>query len=217
MIDEYVKRLQEMKKHYIEGSLKKTDFVKRKEVKEKSISSDKEKHDDLILSEQLLNEASKEARRNSKEILEEIVTRGLQVTYGENVQMRVKLNEKKNPVTASIEVLTEYADGINVNDPKDADGGGMADMMSLASFIGFNYLHERNKMFISLDEPTKYLSDGYSSLDVAKFLFEVSVSLEKQIFLITHDKTLMQAGDKNFLFELDANGVSQVIDKKEIT
>lgn len=216
MVDEYRKRLNALKKLHVEGSIKRKDLVDKKTAKELSIGSEKDAYDILIMEEQLLNEASKEARKNSGEILERIVTRGIQVVYGEDVSMNVVIDERKNPVTAVIEVETEYADGVTANDPKDADGGGMADIVSLANIIGFNYLSKKNKFALALDEPTKYLSEGYSSLDVAKFLYEVSSSLQKQVFLVTHDKTIMQAGDKNFLFELDKYGATRVTNKKDI-
>ncbi|HON83779.1 MAG TPA: ATP-binding protein, partial [Caldisericia bacterium] len=59
-----------------------------------------------------------------------------------------------------------------------------------------------------LDEPLTFLDEGSKKL-IGEFLKKVSEILGRQIILITHDRILMEIGDKTFYVKIK-DGVSKI-------
>lgn len=167
----------------------------------------------------LLLSASEEARNVSKDIFEDISTNGLQTILGENLSVIIEFGEKNDNPTAEFLIKSTYENGEDVIvDPTSEDGGGAADIVALSSLLTINsLLSEQNSSVICIDEPTKFVSKG-NSLDVAKFLKNITHDLNKQIIMVTHDNVSHEIADKSYYIELDSFGVSQIKDitKKNI-
>lgn len=207
---EFQKHLSGLKEIYNEeyGVLRKLE--KDKSDKETQLKLYNEQSEELGIKKELLKEACTEARKNARDILQDMSTRGLQSIMGDHINLCINLKEGNTP-EAEFVVKSEYSDGYVVeNDPAEGDGGGVADIVSFSNFFSMNYLAgKKNVAPILLDEPTKFVSAGHSD-NVAKFLYEVSRYFSKQVFMSTHDKFLANSGDKSFRFELDGEGKTQV-------
>lgn len=160
----------------------------------------------------LLQDASVEARKNAKDLLQNMATNALQFIIGEYMSMDIKLDEKGNSPVAEFLVKSKY-DGYTVEaDPAEEEGGGIGDIVSFASFIAMLQLTGSNNVApLFLDEPSKYVSKGHSE-NVAKFLFEVSGDSERQVFMVTHDEYLAKMGDTAYHFHIDDKGISRTIE-----
>ena len=201
----------------LKGIMKK-DYIENSAVKEKLLSNiDKENKNietlskDMELYEKkktLLQEASNEARKFSKDMFEVIATEALKTVLGENLSVVIELGELKGIKTADFKIKAEYDTGDVIVDPTEEDGGGAADIVSLASLISINsYLSDENSAPLILDEPTKFVSKG-NALDVANFLQEISHDMNRQIIMVTHDGVSKNVASKAFEIELDEHGCS---------
>lgn len=210
ILEDFKEKLELLKQIYNEdlGVYKKLELDKAE--KEKEINSMKEQKESLVIKKVLLQDACVEARKNAKDVLEDVSTRGLQAIMGEHLSLVINLKENGTP-EADFVIKSNYGDYVVENDPANGDGGGVADIVSFSNFISMNYLAGKsNTAPLLLDEPSKYVSSEHSE-NVAKYLYEVSKYFKKQVFMITHDKLLANMGDKSYIFKLDNEGKTNVV------
>lgn len=198
------------------------DSFKEQTIIKKRLQNDLNKEKNLIFSYEkeidiynkkklLLVESSKEARNASKEIFEYIATNALQTILGENLSVVINFGQNKENTTAEFMIKSTYKDKEDIIvDPTNEDGGGAADIVALSSLITINsLLSDNNSAVIAIDEPTKFVSKG-NSLDVAKFLKDITKDMNKQILMVTHDGVSKEIADKAYHIELDEKGISKV-------
>lgn len=193
------------------GALKKIEESKSKNIdKLDSITKEKEK---LLLKKSILKEASTEARKSAGKLLDGMSTNAIQSIISNKKRVQTIFNEKNNNPTANVFVFEKTANGKEVDtDPTEEDGGGVADIVSLANFLAFGELTKNtNKAPLFLDEPSKYVSKLYRN-GVADFLYEMSHYFKRQVFMSTHDEALVDAGDKVYYIKKDNNGCSNLLD-----
>jgi DNA repair exonuclease SbcCD ATPase subunit len=92
--------------------------------------------------------------------------------------------------------------------PLDAAGGGVVDIISLALRMAFWSLTKTSRPLLILDEPLKQLSADLQS-KASDMLKSISEKLGIQILMVTHEKALLDAVDKQFEVKL-VDGVSEV-------
>ena len=203
------------------------EYIKNTAVREKlkvDLESENKKieeyHKDIEIYEKkkkLLQDAASEARKFSKEMFESVSTEALQTILGDNLSVEVKLGETGGTQTADFLVKAKYGEDEVIVDPTDEDGGGVADIIALASLISMNsFISDENSAPLILDEPTKYVSKGNAE-DVALFLSETSKNMKKQIIMVTHDGVSKDFADKAYKIHLDENGnsISETVSKTE--
>lgn len=190
------------------GQIKeKTDFINRR----KNENSKLEKTYNTNLKKKfLLQEACDTARKTSYDRFATIATMGLQQIFGKDISVKIAASEKNSVPTANFLVRTKYDGYETLTNPTDSDGGGVADIISLSAFICMNILYgDKNTAPLFLDEPTKFVSAGYSSA-VAKFIKDISEEYNKQIIMVTHAKETQYSADAVFNVALDDTGKSVV-------
>jgi hypothetical protein len=159
----------------------------------------------------LLQDASVEARKNAKDLLQNMATNALQFIIGEYVSLDIDLDEKGNSPVAEFIVKSKYKGYAVEADPAEEEGGGIGDIVSFASFIAMLQLTGTNNVApLFLDEPSKYVSKGHSE-NVAKFLYEVSGDSGRQVFMVTHDEYLAKMGDTAYHFQINDEGITQTL------
>lgn len=169
-----------------------------RDKKEKERDKVIDKKDKLELEIQLLTDVVKEAKENAKETLKYMTTNALQFIMGDNICFDIDMSENG----ADFLVRAEYGsiDEIVETDPAEEEGGGIADICSCTTQIGMlNIMEQSNFAPLLLDEPSKYVSKGYSE-PFAKFLFETSSSTNRQTIMVTHDQLLAKMGNKAYHF-----------------
>lgn len=162
---------------------------------------------------EIYKKAAEYARENSKLTIENIVSRALQAIFQDNMEFKIELAEKGNKPAADFLVSSTWEnDFVITNDPQEARGGGIVDIISLALRIALMETCRIPKSVpLVLDEPAKHVSDEYIS-NVAAFLHEVIKAFERQIIMVTHNHYLASAGDMVYEVKME-NGESKVIVK----
>lgn len=153
---------------------------------------------------------AEEARKDACEAAENMVTQALSsVITDRDVAFKVQLGTSRKRPDARFKVFTRDANGERTTDPLSGNGGGIADVLSLALRI---LLLESAQPAIGgplfLDEPGKHVAPVYAP-HVAEFLRTVCREFGRQVILITHSDDLAQIGDKSYDVRL-VDGISVV-------
>lgn len=165
-----------------------------------SIKKDNEKK---LIMKNLIEKSASEARDNGIALLEQILTSSLQTVFGDNTEAKLNKDLKDGIPTLSVSVLKNVEDGVIVIDPTEADGGGLADIVALASFMGIGQLVDNNYAPYVLDEPTKYVSEGETAENSADFIKNMVEFSKKQTIVSTHDKALLEKKDLSYVLVMD--------------
>lgn len=212
MLSELMGRISNIDKHIKEERAKQGLLQKQKNDKEALKKKKIEDNEVLLMQKALLNDTSKEARNQGKEILADMATLAVQSVFGDNMYVDINITEKDGIPQADVTVFKKYDYGVIEVDPSGNDGGGLADIVSLALFMGVRQINgDKNFAPNVLDEPSKYVSDGSLSEKFAEFLPSMVNYSKRQTIVATHDIPLMEAGDVVYKMTLDKNtGISHV-------
>lgn len=145
----------------------------------------------------LLTKVSDYARRQLVERIEETVTAALQtVLADDSLRFMVEIGERNKQSTAEWRVVSRYAEVEISNNPEDARGGGIVDIVSLALRLALLELtRPRPEGLVVLDEIAKMVSVQYS-YNLARFLKAYAQETGRQLLLVTHNSTLALSGDR---------------------
>jgi DNA repair ATPase RecN len=165
---------------------------KRKQIleliveKENSIKEGLEEREILGETLILLQEASVEAREQSVQTMQNLVTRPLQYVFEDNTRFEIDMKTKGENSSADFSVVTEFDYGVVHADPKGSAGGGKGDITALALLTTLNCsVGTKITAPLIVDEPSKYVSPASKALNVGKFLREISVAFNRQVILST--------------------------------
>lgn len=162
----------------------------------------------------LLREICNTARKTAIDSFESLATDGVKFIFGPHIAIKVETEKEGNTPSADFKIVTKYDDYEVVTDPTDEDGGGIADIVALTTFLCMNILSGDNSAPMFLDEPTKFVSEGLASR-VADFIKSITNDYDKQIIMVTHAKETRLAADKVLWVEINKDGVSHVADITE--
>lgn len=171
--------------------------IKENEIKLEYLNNQK----DIYLKTKLLLEKSGEfAREQAKTTIEKIVTKALDyIIHDRNMRFVIEMDYVKGRSNGTIAefYVEEDIDGMWVKyKPKEAKGGGIVDVVSLALLFAMKFCYGLKGPLI-LDEPTKHLSRDYS-VKVTEFLKDISSNYDTQIIMVTHNDYLSESADKVF-------------------
>lgn len=187
------KRIQEYNEHYIEKEKELKILTSQKEEKVKEIEIIDNQIIDITTEKILLENSSLKALNLSKDIMEEVSTNSLRAVFDDEREVVINLGTKSGQRTAELLMLQ---DGDDTNPAKE-EGGGVADIVSVTSFLALGDLLHENYAPLFLDEPNKFLSKEYSE-KMALYLKDILDYTGKQMFLVTHDEHLKNVGDISF-------------------
>lgn len=159
----------------------------------------------------LLTKVSDYARRQLVERIEETVTAALQtVLADESLRFEIEMKELTGKPSAEWRVVSRYGNTEVSNNPEDARGGGIVDIVSLALRLALLELSRpRPEGPVILDEPAKMVSAEYAE-NLAYFLRTYAQKTKRQFLVITHNETLAQAGDVAYRVTKNDQGISEV-------
>ncbi len=182
------------------------NIIQEKEDELAKTNADEDLYQKVIKVFQL---ASVYARAQAKAIMENLVTNALACVYPDDMTFKIEMNPDK--AEADLLVVSKYDDYIVENDPEDGDGGGVSDVVSLASRISLlESARPHQDGPLILDEPGKHL--GALNRNLAPFLSMVTETFSRQIIMVTHDQFLADAANRSF-FVTKKDGVSIVTNK----
>ncbi len=159
----------------------------------------------------LLTKVSDYARRQLVERIEETVTAALQtVLADDSLRFEIEMKELGGKPSAEWRVVSRYGNTEVSNNPEDARGGGVVDIVSLALRLALLELSRpRPEGPVILDEPAKMVSAEYAE-NLAYFLKSYAQKTARQFLVITHNETLAQAGDVAYRVTKNDQGISEV-------
>lgn len=212
-------QLMNMKNILLEKKGERRNLIEQKDKIKEHIKMIKEDLKVLVQSRQLLLDTVKFAREEAKYIIENLVTKSLQYVFEKkDIKFEINIRDLQNTTECDFLIVEDGEE----YDPMESNGGGLIDVISfilrIALIQATNKIsleddtdeHQiKNEAPLILDEPFKHLSEEHIP-KVGKFLREISQQLNMQIILITHNKLLMNYGDKKFIVNKNDEGISEV-------
>lgn len=171
--------------------------------KEDELGVLKKEYEKKNVMKSLIEKSASEARDNGIELLEQVLTSSLQTVFGENTEAKLIKDSKDGIPTLSVSILKHVENGTISIDPTEADGGGLADVVALSSFMGLGQLIKNNYAPYVFDEPTKYVSEGEKAESSADFIENMVKFTKKQTIISTHDKALLEKKDLGYILVMD--------------
>lgn len=192
-MEELLTKIKNYNDHYIEKEKELKILTAQKDEKTKEIEMIDNELIDITTEKILLENSSLKALNLSKDIMEEVSTSSLRAVFDDSREAIINLGTKSGQRTAELLILQDGDD----TDPAKEEGGGVADIVSVTSFLALGDLLHENYAPLFLDEPNKFLSKEYSD-KMALYLKDIIEYTGKQMFLVTHDEHLKTIGDISF-------------------
>jgi len=153
--------------------------------------------------EEVINAAILITQEGTKEFIESIVTKALQIVYDDSYYFVMEFNIKRNQT--EITLLVQQEDQLY---ELNQLGGGVSDVVSLALRLAFYALTDYNKsnVFV-LDEVGRNL--GQKRIKFGEMMKELSECLGLQLIVVTHSIDI--AGQADIIYEIEhKNGLSKI-------
>ncbi len=141
--------------------------------------------------------------------VEELVTRALQVIFGEELSFKLVPSVKRDQACLDFMLVSSYGATTVETPVMEARGGGMAAVVGFALRLVVLLLTPGVRRFLALDESFAHVSTSYEPR-VAEFLREVADKARVQLLLITHSTAYSDLADEKYRLVLDGSGVTQV-------
>lgn len=209
-MEDAIERFSHLKQQYEKEVEKRKHFQDQEEEYKEMINELEEEESGNLLKKELLEQASEKAREDGMNVLADTATNAVQAILGDDTFVAMESSIRNGVPNVDVVVKREK-NGIEVTtDPTQGEGGGVADIVAMAMYFSLGLLvGQDNEAPIFMDEPTKFLSKGYSS-QAAEFINQMVDYTGKQTFLVTHDEVISASGDKVFKTELNDKLVSEV-------
>jgi DNA repair exonuclease SbcCD ATPase subunit len=122
--------------------------------------------------------------------LEDIVNLALTAVFGAKYRFEIKFEMKRGQTEASLVLY----DGENELDPMEANGGGLADLLSFTLRVALLII-SKNRRILILDEPMKFVSSDLKDSCYA-IMTRLSHELSIQIIAVTHEDSFIDKADR---------------------
>lgn len=137
----------------------------------------------------LLQDAAQAVQEATHSRMASVVTRCLKAVFGDDsYEFRIDFQQKRGKTEAR---LLFARDGLEIDDPLEALGGGVVDVAALALRVACLMSSvPRTRRLLVLDEPLKHLSRNHHAA-ARRMLEALSEELGIQIIMSTHSRALM--------------------------
>ena len=165
---------------------------------------------ETTLTRDLLDFSSQKARESGCQILEDAVTEIIQIVFGDNYQIKLKLDNKGGAPVADVYVIKRI--GLSTEEISlSNEGGGLKDVISLAFFVTISKLiGTNNASLVVMDEPTSAVSKTHAE-SVAEAIALLTKYLEKPSLIITHEREFLPNLIENVYYvEQGVDGVTKI-------
>lgn len=181
------------------------------------LSADIELHERVL---QALTRVGEEWQNKAQELIEGLVTWGLQSVFGENLAFRIVQGTRAGQATVEFLITSEYTAGdeagphhgapLLVETPvMDARGGGVAAVTGFLLQLTMLLLTPGARRFLALDESFAHVSAEYKPA-VAAFVRDVCALAAFQVLMVTHDPEFEEAADAAYRLVLGSDGVTKI-------
>lgn len=205
------------------------DYISKKTIRDRiitEIATTQTKIQNLIDENDILNkvililtESSNLARQTAKSHFERIITEALQyVTQSTDYEFVIQEMTDRSKASYEFFIKTNINGQESLQNPKDANGGGFVDIISVAAKYAYLELFNDPKIqcgTVFLDEPGKMI-DEQRSIKFAEYIKELGNSYNKQTIMITHNISLKDTADQTYYVSQNANLISQVSELSDV-
>lgn len=165
-----------------------------------------EVHDKAVA---VLNAVSEQQQEAAQRKMEELVTRALQVVFGEEMSFHLVQTVKANRPEVDFVIRSEYGGQVVETPVMEARGGGMVAVVGFVLRLVVLLLTPGARRFLALDESFAHVSASYEPR-IAEFLREVVDKAGVQILLITHSNAYGDVADSKYRLYLGPDGITRV-------
>ena len=167
----------------------------------------------------VLTESSNLARNTAKAHFEKIITEALQyVTQSTDYEFVIQEINDRSKASYEFFIKTTINGEESLQNPKDANGGGFVDIISVAAKYAYLELFNDPKIqcgTVFLDEPGKMV-DEQRSIKFAEYIKELGSNYNKQTIMITHNTSLKDVADQTYYVSQNPNLISQVSELQDV-
>lgn len=160
----------------------------------------------------LLNSMGEERQLQAQNVIEELVTRGLQKIFDESLSFHIIQSTKGKTANVDFFVRTTLSNSMVVDTPvMEARGGGVAATIGFLLRLVVMLLRSgntREENLLVLDETFAHVSVEYVQ-QVGEFLREIVDKTGVQIVMVTHQQEFVDFGDLVYRFSTE-DGKTQV-------
>lgn len=194
------------RRHEIDVDIGRRDILRSEEASEKKKLNGEQANQDLYDQTRIFLRSVLESTQSViEQTFTGLTTAGVSGIFGDDKALRFQFVPTAQGVAVKIRVLkpSPYNDDevFEIN-PKNAEGSGMLDIISLGLRIGLMELYTpRQDGPLMLDEICKYLADDDTLQAAGEFMKQVSHDSGRQMILITHKGGLSAYADKLFEFK----------------
>ena len=193
--------------------VKREFFQEQADNRADTIKKDKQDMDILKKQILILTECSTVMREKARQHFETIITEALKyVTQSEDYEFVIQEKTERNKASYEFYIKTIINGEESLQNPKDANGGGFIDIISVAAKYAYLELFKNPRIknsSILLDEPGKMI-DEQRSIKFAEYIKELGDSYGKQTIMITHNTSLSDVADKTYYVSQGDDLISKV-------
>lgn len=177
-------------------------------------SKEKENKKQALISTQAINfveESVRNIRTKTLKSTESVTNEALQAVYEENLRLECDFDIKRDRSAVILRYVKQLNDGSILKRAPQGSGCGVSDVVAFALRMVLIKASGCEPILIA-DEPFKFL--GRDQIPKAAALLKYLVEkLKIQIILTSHHPDLRDAANTAYHFELDENGITQIISK----
>lgn len=206
--------IQNYRKWLEDQKTEKAYLVKEIGLKENSIDARKTIVERQIKARWVLSEVSRLTQTAFKRDVENLVTMVIRSVLDQPLTFCVDFEIKRNKSECLLRVRER---GNEPYVPKEEQGGGLVDVISIALRVVFWSLQKpRSRNVFLLDEPTPNIGKGKPLRRLGNVLRELSHRLKVQFILVSHESNLIDTADRAWYVWHDGIcSIVEQVDKKE--
>lgn len=181
-VDEWLER-ESRRVEQVRVRLVQAKIALKEEKRVRSIDEMTLKH--ALMARDLIVKTARIVQQQAHQRIASVVTSCLQAVFQEEAyKFGIEFQEQRGRTGA---ILYLERDGIKLDKPMDAAGGGVVDVAAFALRAACLVLHRpRLRRLLVLDEPFKFVSREYRPR-IRQMLEQLSQDLSIQIIMVTHD------------------------------
>jgi DNA repair ATPase RecN len=156
----------------------------------------------------LLTTIGEQAQEQAQREIEQLVTRGLQVIFGEELTFHLIPSVRASRAELDFVIRSHYGERVIDTPVLEARGGGMVVVVAFMLRLVVLLLTPGARRVLVLDEDFAHVSAGFEPR-VAEFLREVCERAGVQVVLVTHSDAYADFADVRYQLRLGAGGVTK--------
>lgn len=176
----------------------------QRDAAELEIESEQTEVDITVKARLLLEQYSEVEQQQLKDKIEALVTRGLQVIFGDSYSFKIEMRVLRKQAGMEFTIVKDLVE----REPLDSHGGGLVNVIALVLRLTILALTPGVARVAVLDEPFAQLSQEYIE-PMGRFIREVVDATGIQLIIVSHEAEITEVADQAYRL-FDKDGVTQI-------